>query len=71
MADETDQVEFDKLITLEKAAELLPGDIKPKTVREWVNQKRLRGYRIGASKVLVNIDDLPGLLTELHREVKK
>jgi excisionase family DNA binding protein len=55
MANDIDHA---KLITLTEAAKRLPGHIKANTIRFWIAEGRLRGYRVGASRLLVNIDDL-------------
>lgn len=61
-------IPFDKLIPITEAARRLPGNIKPRTLRTWIAEGRLPGYRIGGEKTLVNVDDLASVIEPLPVE---
>jgi excisionase family DNA binding protein len=55
----------DPYLTLEEAAAYVGGTVTKGTVRNWINDGRLRGFRLGPRLLRVRKSDVDGLLTEL------
>lgn len=52
-----------ELVTLEVAAQYL--GVSPKTVRQWISEGKLTGYRLGNRMLRVDQNELDGLLRPL------
>lgn len=48
------------LVNLQEAAER--AGVHPKTVRRWISEGRIRGYRMGPRFIRVDLDELAAML---------
>lgn len=59
-----------KLLTLAEAAEAL-GGVHIRTVRRYISEGRLKGYKMGPRLVMIDEDDLQALLTPIPTWTRK